>query len=77
MKNSERIKNRLIQCVEEGELTFGHSIEIIEYLVNKVNLVSQADYARVHNISRVAVGKRVKSGKETTIKIGKTDYIIL
>jgi hypothetical protein len=35
MKNSNRIKNRLIQCVEDGELSLGDIIDIIQYLANK------------------------------------------
>ena len=76
MKNSNRIKNRLIQCVEEGEITFGDLIEIIEYLVNKVNLTSQSEYAKQLNISRAGVQKRIKLGKEATLKIKGKQFII-
>ena len=36
MKNNNRIKNRLIQCVEYGGLSLGDIIDIIQYLANKV-----------------------------------------
>jgi hypothetical protein len=76
MKNSEKIKNRLIQCVEEGELSLGDIIEIIQYLVSKVNLTTQAKYAKNHGISRAGVIKRLKGGKEAFIEIIGNRFII-
>jgi fructose/tagatose bisphosphate aldolase len=76
MKNSNRIKNRLIECVESGELTLGDIIEIIQYLVNKVNLVTQARYALKHKISRASVKKRLDSGKEAFVEIIGNRFII-
>jgi hypothetical protein len=76
MENSERIKNRFIQCVEDSELTLGDIIEIIQYLVNKVNLITQAKYAKKHNISRSGTIKRLDSGKEAFIEIIGNRFIV-
>ena len=76
MKNSEKIKNRLVECVENGDLTFGDCIHIIEYLANKVNLVTQAQYSKKHEISRAGTYKRVASNKEATLLIGGVTFII-
>jgi biotin operon repressor len=45
-------------------------------LVNKVNLTSQAEYAKQLNISRAGVQKRIKLGKEATLKIKGKTFII-
>jgi hypothetical protein len=76
MKNSNRIKNKLIECVESGDLTLGDIIDIIQYLVNKINLITQARYANKHKISRAGVKKRLDSGKEAFVQIMGNRYII-
>lgn len=76
MKNSNRIKNRLIQCYEDGEISLGDTIDIIQYLANKVNLKTQAQYAKDHNISRAGVIKRLDSGKEAFIEILGNRFVI-
>jgi hypothetical protein len=76
MKNSERIKNRLIQCVEDGEVSLGDMIDILQYLANKVNLTTQAKYAKKHGISRPSVIKRLDSGKEAFVEIIGNRFIV-
>ena len=76
MKNSQRIKKRLIQCVDDGEISLGDLIEILQFLVNKVNLTTQAEYAKRKGISRAAVMKRIDSGKESFIEIIGNRFII-
>lgn len=66
----------MIQCVEEGETTYSDTIILTEYLVNKVNLFTQAEYARKIGISRAGIKKRIESGKEATLKINGKDFII-
>jgi hypothetical protein len=76
MKNSERIKNRLIQCVEEGEISIGDVVEITEYLVNRINITTPSEYAKIKGISRAGVTLRIKRGKEATLKIKGKTFII-
>ena len=76
MKNSNRIKNRLIQCYEDGEISLGDTIEIIQYLVNKVNLTTQARYAKRRGISRPSVIKRLDSGKEAFVEIIGNRFVV-
>jgi hypothetical protein len=76
MERSEKIKNRLIECLKNGEITIGHEIEIIEYLINRVNPLTPAEYARREGISRPAAKKRLEAGKESFISIGNQKFII-
>lgn len=76
MDRSEKIKNRLIECLENGEISMGDEIEIIEYMVNRVNPLTPAQYARREGISRPAAKKRLESGKEAFISIANQKFII-
>jgi hypothetical protein len=76
LDRSSKIKNRLIDCLKNGELTMGDEIEIIEYMVNRFNPISQAEYARREKISPPAVIKRLESGKEAYIQISNHKFII-
>jgi hypothetical protein len=76
MKNSERIKNRLFQCVDEGDLTLGDILHIIENLANKVNLVSQATYSKKLGLSRAGMKKRVDTNKEASCMVGGRKFIV-
>jgi hypothetical protein len=45
-------------------------------LVKKFNLCSQSEYAKKEGISSAGAKKRLESGKEPIIIIGKTKYVI-
>jgi MOSC domain-containing protein YiiM len=76
IERSQQIKIRLIEVLEKGEITMGDEIEIIEYMVNRINPISQAEYARRENISRPAAKKRIEAGKEAFIQIGNQKFIV-
>ena len=69
MHRSQLIKERFIQCLEKGELTMGHELEIIEYMVKRLNPVTPAKYARINGISEPAAKKRLDTGKEAVLHI--------
>lgn len=75
-ERSEKIKNRLIECLENGEITMGHEIEIIEFMVNRINPLTPAEYARREGISRPAAKKKLESGKEAFLSIAGQKFII-
>jgi hypothetical protein len=37
MNRSTQIKERFIQCLEKGEIMMGDELEIIEYMVKRLN----------------------------------------
>lgn len=76
VERSEKIKKRLFECLSKGEITMGDELEIIEFMVNRVNPTTQAEYARKVGISRVAVKKRIETGKEAYISIAEQKFII-
>jgi hypothetical protein len=73
---SSKIKNRLFECLENGELTLGDELEIIEYMVNRVNPLTPAEYARREGISRAGAKKRIESGKEAYFTIAGQVFVI-
>lgn len=73
--DSVKTRKRFIEIVDNNELMFGDELEILQYLVNKFNLISSSEYARINGISRAGVRHRVN--KEPTIRIGKLNYFIL
>lgn len=76
MDRSSKIKNRLIECVRNGELTMGDELEIIEFLVNRMNLITPAQYARRERISRAGAKKRMEAGKEAFVKLQGKVFIV-
>jgi hypothetical protein len=76
MHRSIRIKERFIECLENGELTIGDELEIIEYMVKRLNPISQAEYARKQGISEPAAKKRIDSGKEAFITIANQRLVV-
>jgi hypothetical protein len=49
---------------------------ILDHLVNKFNFISQSEYARLNGITPAGAKKRLDSGKEPIITIGKTKYVV-
>ena len=70
------IRERFIECLEKGELKIGDELAIIEYMVNRLNPISQAEYAREKGISSPAAKKRLDTGKEAYISIAKARFVI-
>jgi hypothetical protein len=76
MHRSAKIKERFIECLENGELTMGDELEIIEYMVKRLNLKTQAQYARENGISEPAAKKRIDAGKEMTLTVAGIRFVI-
>ena len=73
--DSVKTRKRFIEISNNNELMFGDEMEILQHLVNKFNLISSSEYAKINGISRAGVRHRVK--KEPTVKIGKLNYFVL
>jgi hypothetical protein len=76
MHRSSLIKERFIQCLENGEISMGDELEIIEYMVKRLNPVTPAQYAKKNNISEPATKKRLDTGKEALIHIAGMRLIV-
>jgi hypothetical protein len=76
IERSLKIKKRLFECLENGQITMGDEIEIIEYMVNRLNPISPAQKAKELGISNAGIKKRIESGKEAFITIGKQKFIL-
>jgi hypothetical protein len=72
--SSEQVRIRFIELLENGKLMMGDEMMIMEHLVNKLNLISLSEYAKLNNISKPAAIKRIK--KEPTIKVHKLHYFV-
>jgi hypothetical protein len=76
MENSRKIKDKLILFSNTGKLTMSDEMIILQHLVNKFNLISQAEYAKLNGITSAGAKKRLESGKEPCIFIGKSKYVV-
>ena len=76
MKNSTRIKDRIIECSSNGELSYTDELHILNHLINKFKPLSLSEYARKENISPNGAKCRIAAGKVMYINmIGKTFII--
>lgn len=76
MKRSELIKNRFKEVVQNGELMMGHEIEILEFILQRLNPITVADYARKENISFNGAKEIIKKGKEANFSFGSQKFVI-
>lgn len=76
MHRSLLIKQRFLECLEKGELSIGDELEIIEFMVKRLNPISQAEYARRNQISEAAAKKRLDTGKESIVSIAGFRFVI-
>jgi DNA-binding Xre family transcriptional regulator len=76
MRRSLKIRDKYIECSQNGELDMCDELAILEYLVKRFNLTSASDYAKQVGISHVAVHKKIKEGKVSFITIGNKNFII-
>jgi hypothetical protein len=80
--SSEQVRIRFIELLENGKLMMGDEIKKVpswhekgtQHLVNKLNLISLSEYAKLNNISKPAAVKRIE--KEPTIKVHKLHYFV-
>lgn len=72
--SSEQIRIRFLELVDSGQIFMGDEMMILQHLVNKYNLISSSEYAKLNGISPPAVRHRIS--KEPIIKIGKLNYFV-
>jgi hypothetical protein len=61
---------------EAGNFAMHTELSILQYLVERYNLISVANYAKKHKISHTAADKRIKSGKVMYLLIEKYKFIV-
>lgn len=76
MERSTKIRERLIECSANGELTFTDELHILHHLLDKFKPISLSDYARKENITVNGAKSRISAGKVINLEmIGKTFII--
>lgn len=75
LERSNNIKERLKECLENGEISYTDEIEIIQHLCNRLNLTTPAQLAKSRGISYNGMKKRIESGKEMTVKLRGQTFI--
>ena len=51
MQRSQLIRERLFECIHNGEINNADMVKIIEHCFIILNLQTLSDYAKTHNIS--------------------------
>lgn len=76
MKNSVKIRERIIECSANGELSYNDELHILHHFLDKFKPISLSEYARNHNITPNGAKSRIASGKVMHLNmIGKTFII--
>lgn len=76
MHRSEKIKERLFECLENGEISIGDEIAILQRIVQRLNLSTISEYSRKHGISPNGAKKRAESGKEAAVILNGQTFIV-
>lgn len=76
LTRSALIKNRLIECSKNGELMMDDEIEILQYLVSRLNLQTISNYSREQGISPAGAAKRCSAKKVANITLKGQTFII-
>ena len=69
MNRSKLIVDRFIECSENGELFMSDELHLLNYLINRYNFISVADYAKSEGITITGANKRLESGKVQFVNI--------
>lgn len=76
MERSTKIRERLIECSANGELTYTDELHILHHYLEKFKPISLSEYARQENITVNGAKSRITSGKVMHLEmIGKTFII--
>lgn len=76
MERSTKIRERLIECSNNGELNYTDELHILHHLLDKFKPISLAQYARKERISVNGEKSRIAAGKVMNLQmIGKTFII--
>ena len=76
MKNTMTVSERYAQASNANQLTMADELEIIDFIVNKYNFKSVAQYAKEQNISNPAALKRISTGKIMYLEMIGRKFII-
>ncbi len=69
MSRSKLIADRFIECSEKGEIFMSDELHLLNYLINRYQFMSVADYAKSEGITITGAKKRLESGKVQYINI--------
>tara|TARA_S200002703_G_C3800972_1_gene247535 strand:- start:1546 stop:1779 length:234 start_codon:yes stop_codon:yes gene_type:complete len=75
MKRSVIIKERLKECLSNGEISYTDEVEILQHLCNRLNLTTPAELARQRGLSFNGMKKRIQSGKEMVIELNGIELV--
>ena len=67
---------RFVEASENGLFSSDEELKVLTFLLEKYNPLTISEYSRKINKTPACVSKRIKSGKESYIQIGKLKYII-
>jgi len=78
MNENQRVDyyQRFVNASEKGLFDSDVELKVLTFLIEKYKPLTISEYARKINKTPACVLKRVKSGKESFIEIGKLKYII-
>jgi len=69
MKRSRLIVDRFIECSEKGEIFMSDELHLLNYLINRYQFMSVADYAKSEGITITGANKRLEAGKVQFVNI--------
>lgn len=75
MERSEKLKLRIKEVVQNGELTMRDEIELFQWWCNRLNLTTPAQLAREKGMSFNGMKQRINSGKEMTIELKGLKFV--
>jgi hypothetical protein len=76
MERSTKIRHKLIECSNKGELSYTDELHILHHLLNKFKPISLSEYARKEGISPNGAKKRMQAGKVMFVNMIGRDFII-
>lgn len=75
MERSEKLKVRIKEVVQNGELVMSDEIELFQWWCKRFNLYTPAEAARHYGISFNGMKKRIASGKEMVVELKGQNFI--
>ncbi len=77
MKRSRLIVDRFKECSENGEISMSDELHLLNYLINRYQFTSVADYARHEGITITGANKRLEAGKVQYVNLAGRNLIFL
>lgn len=75
MNRSKLIVDRFIECSEKGEIFMSDELHLLNYLINRYQFMSVADYAKQEMITITGANKRIEAGKVQYVKLANRKLI--